>query len=256
MASTIIGTYPILNNKISFVDENGIQTITYIFTVKSSDVTTYLPKKDDPYYGPDVSGAKDSYIKIPSDTVSQYLVTQVNIDNLNGGLTKISVTTAGTQNTLTKPRLSLIPNQPLIFGLASSPIFGLASSPNSSSGDQGAGTARGGVGIVVTFIGVVGEEQLIFERYSYKSMPSSILGMPMPIPARQPFIVRNRNINIPVYDSVYSGYLCTETSFQRIGGVTLYRLSFKEQGYYQVYSCKTSGNTTICTAVPIYSFKD
>jgi len=248
MASTIIGIYPILNNKISFVDENGIQTITYIFTIKSSDVTTYLPKKDDPYYGPDVSGAKDSYIKSASDTVSQYLVTQVNIDNLNGGLTKISVTTAGTQNTLTKPRLSLIPNQPLIFGLASS--------PNPSSGDQGAGTARGGVGIVVTFIGVAGEEQLIFERYSYKSMPSSILGMPMPIPARQPFTVRTRNINIPVYDSVYSGYLCTETSFQRIGGVTLYRLSFKEQGYYQVYSCKTSDNTTICTAVPIYSFKD
>jgi hypothetical protein len=103
MSSTIIGTFPIFNSQNSTIDEFGIQTLNYNFTIKAEDAQAYIPNKDDEYYGPDINGLSGLYDPRTSANHSEYMVTQVSTNNLPGGLMEITVTTVGTLNIYTPP---------------------------------------------------------------------------------------------------------------------------------------------------------
>jgi hypothetical protein len=255
MASTIIGTYPIVNKQLSSIDDNGIQTISYVFTVKTADAFNYIPKKDDEYYGPGGITASSSTLfnpSLPSSTRSKYLVTNVNVDNLNGSLTQIVVNTSGSQNLGSPAKVRILPNYPLIFGLS-----GISTTnPSSYLGD---GRSRAGYGIMATFItaSTPEAEGVIFANYSNKVMPSILFSTAMPTPARNPFY-KNETTNQSEdgasegFTSSYSGFICTETTLQRIGGVTLFQLIYQELGYYYSISCPAGGG--ICQTNEAYNF--
>jgi hypothetical protein len=261
MAFTIIGTYPIINKQLSSIDDNGIQTISYVFTVKTTNAFNYIPKKDDEYYGPGELTASSSTLfnpDLPPSSRSKYLVTNVNIDNLNGGLTQIVVNTAGSQNLVSPPKVRILPNYPLLFGLSGISI-------TNSSSFLGGGNARSGYGIMATFItaSTPQSEGVVFTNYSNKLMPANLLGTVMPTPARESFYKVENNPNDPNdpngaggstgFISSYQGFICTETIFQRIGGVTLFQLIYKELGYYYSVSCPAGGGT--CQTNQIYNFE-
>jgi len=255
MASTIIGTYPIINKQLSSIDDNGIQTLSYAFTVKTASAYDYIPSKDDEYYGPGNLTASSSTFfnpSLPSSARSRYLVTSVNVDNVNGGLTQIVVNTAGSQNLLSPPKVRILPNYPLIFGLSG------ISTTNASS-YLGSGNARAGYGIMATFISASTPEAegVIFANYSNKVMPSILFSTAMPTPARSPFSVQettnqSENGASQGFTSEYSGFVCTETTLQRIGGVTLFQLIYQEQGYYYSVSCPAGGGA--CETNEAYRF--
>jgi len=258
MASTIIGTYPIINKQLSSIDDNGIQTISYVFTVKTTNAFNYIPKKDDEYYGPGSLTASSSTFfnpALPSSARSKYLVTSVNVNNINGGLTEIIVNTTGSQNLATPPKVRILPNYPLLFGLS-----GL-SAVNASSYFTylGAGKPRAGYGIMATFItaSTPESEGVIFANYSNKIMPANLLGTAMPTPAREPFYrteTTNQSENgaSENFTSSYSGFISTETTLQRIGGVTLFQLIYQEIGYYYSFSCPAGGGA--CQTNQAYNF--
>jgi hypothetical protein len=255
MASTIIGTYPIINKQLSSIDDNGIQTLSYAFTVKTTNAFSYIPKKDDEYYGPESLTASSSTLfnpDLPPSTRSKYLVTSVNVENVNGGLTQIVVNTAGSQNLVSPPKVRILPNYPLIFGLSG------ISTTNASS-YSGSGSARAGYGIMATFItaSTPESEGVVFRNYSNKLMPANLFGTTMPTPAREPFY-RNETTNQSEngasegFTSSYSGFISTETTLQRIGGVTLFQLIYQEIGYYYSVSCPAGGGA--CQTNEAYNF--
>jgi hypothetical protein len=254
MASTIIGTYPIINKQLSSIDDNGIQTLSYAFTVKTASAYDYIPSKDDEYYGPGNLTASSSTLfkpNLPSSTRSKYLVTSVNVDNINGGLTQIVVNTAGSQNIGSPAKVRILPNYPLIFGLSG------ISTTNAIS-YLGAGKPRAGYGIMATFItaSTPEAEAVIFANYSNKIMPSVLIGSPMPTPARSPFLgfqfpVGTGGVQTNGFQSNYSGFVCTETALQRIGGVTLFQLVYQELGYYYDIICSNGK----CETSYVYKFE-
>jgi len=254
MASTIIGTYPIINKQLSSIDDNGIQTLSYVFTVKTTNAFSYIPKKDDEYYGPgDLTASSSTFFNpsLPSSARSRYLVTSVNVDNVNGGLTQIVVNTAGSQNLSSPPKVRILPNYPLIFGLSG------ISTTNGSY--LGSGNARAGYGIMATFISASTPESegFIFANYSNKLMPANLFGTAMPTPAREPFYknettYQSENGASEGFESSYSGFISTETTLQRIGGVTLFQLIYKEIGYYYSVSCPAGGGA--CQTNQAYNF--
>lgn len=256
MASTIIGTYPIVNKQLSSIDDNGIQTISYAFTVKTADASTYIPKKDDEYYGPSGQTASSSTFFNPNLSSlerSKYLVTNVNIDNLNGSLTQITVNTSGSQNLGTPPKVRILPNYPLIFGLT-----GISTTNQLSY--QGDGRPRAGYGIMATFItaSTPEAEGVIFANYSNKVMPPLLFNTAMPTPARSPFYKEEitqesgNGVGSQGFTSRYLGFICTETTLQRIGGVTLFQLIYQELGYYYYTTCPAGGGT--CRTNYAYNF--
>lgn len=254
MASTIIGTYPIINKQLSSVDDNGIQTLSYVFTVKTTNAFSYIPKKDDEYYGPGDFTASSSTLfnpDLPPSTRSKYLVTSVNVENVNGGLTQIVVNTAGSQNLSSPPKVRILPNYPLIFGLSG------ISTTNGSY--LGSGNARAGYGIMATFISASTPESegFIFANYSNKLMPANLFGTAMPTPAREPFYknettYQSQNGASEGFESSYSGFISKETTLQRIGGVTLFQLIYQEIGYYYGISCPAGGGA--CQTNEAYNF--
>lgn len=267
MGFTIIGQYPIINSQNSYIDDNGIQKINYLFTVKTADAFDYLPSKDDEYYGP--TGALPSGQGLFDPRIeanrSKYLVLDAQMNNLSGGLTQIMVSTAGTQNINTPPKIRILPNYPLIYGLS-----GIS---QTSSKDIGIGDARGGYGVIMTFITKADSvsEGDIFMNYSRKVMPKSFRGVSLPVPARAPFgytnttggyrrdILGNIIENTPTetVTNNYYGFICKETTFERIGGVTLFKLIYSESGYYEVVSCPVPAegqNAVACTSNFAYNF--
>ena len=266
MALTILGTYPVINKQISDIDDNGIQKISYIFTVKTADAFDYLPLKDDEYYGPTGILASGQGLFDPRTATnrSKYLVLDAKMDNLSGGLTQIMVSTAGTQNINTPPKIRILPNYPLIYGLS-----GIS---QTIVGDIGIGDSNGGYGIVMTFITKADSvsEGDIFLNYSRKLMPVSFRGFSLPVPARAPFgytnttggIIRDifgnitGNTGTETIANSYFGFICKETTFQRIGGITLFQLIYSESGFYRADVCPVAepGQTAACTTNFAYNF--
>lgn len=250
MSSLILGTYPILNSKISSIDENGIETLSYAYTVKTEDAIYYTPEKDAEFYGlVDANNPIDS--EKPTDfpvTSSSYLVTQVSADQLSGGLTKLNINTVGTRNIDTPARVSLLPNYPLIYGLSgTSELFG----DNYAILQYKAGTLariqRGGVGVVVTFIDEKGTEQAIYQTYSYAIMPSTLKNSSLPVARRGAFYTESQS-GLYYQSLSYAGFICKEITFQTYGAIIIYRLTFAESGKMS-WSVASSDGATGSSAV-------
>lgn len=253
----IIGTYPILNSQNSSIDENGIQTLSYVVTVKTGDVSTYLPVKDDEYYGP--ANAPGAFDPRTSSTASKYLVTQTSVTILAGGLSQLNINTVGSLNIQTKPKVRIIPNKPLLFGLngslSGSPI--ISDNDNLLPGYIGVGNPISGYGVEVSFITESTQEAegFVFANYFNKLMPSSIFGTDLPVPAKTPFFQgrseEGQGGNSTSVQSTYYGFLCSENAYQRVGGVSLFRLIYTEKGF-AIYT-QTSLATTLSTT--LYDFR-
>jgi len=264
MALTILGTYPIINKQTSAIDDNGIQTISYVFTVKSENAYSYIPAKDAEYYGPGVNSSSSSttFASQNSDVKSKYLVTHVGIETLNGGLTQIVVSTAGSQNTLTPPRIEILPNYPLIFGLSG----GLQANVYSTEPNRGDGRPNAGLAVMSTFItkNNVESESEIFNNFAGRIMPSSFRGISFPVPARTAGqwgggSVTTYQFGVPTVgtgnrqNSNYFGFIAKQVTLQRIGGVTLFKLIYSESGYYMETACSGPNNTE-CATNEVYNY--
>jgi len=256
MASTIIGTYPIVNKQISSIDDNGVETLSYAFTIKTSDTSKYVPSKDDEYYGPSSSASTSYAITAdPNATFlsSKYLVTQVSIENLNGSLTQIIVNTAGTRNAQTAPKIRLLPNYPLIFGLK-----GISELPPADPSFPytmiGAGKDRGGFGVMMTFNtpNTPTDEGNVYSTLSNKQMPSFFRGTPLPTPQQDPFYFSNNTQTKDGFISNYRGFICGETTYQKIGGVIVFQLIYREMGRAQTFACDSKNE---CSGVDIYNYE-
>jgi hypothetical protein len=259
MSSLILGTYPILNSKISNIDENGIETLSYAYTVKTDDSIYYTPGVDEEFYGLGNSSYPIDSVKPADfpDTSSSYLVTQVTSSQLSGGLTQLQINTMGTKNIDSPAKVSLLPNYPLIYGLSGS--GGVDLSPDGLIGiafnylpkQKEAVINRitnGGVGVSVTFIDERGTEQQIHRTYFNSIMPASIKNTLLP--------VSNNPQNI--FQSLYfgtgvilesRGFICKEFVYQTYGGVLLYRLLFAESGYAQAIRYYNAGDPPTITSI-------
>ena len=56
MATNIVGTFPILNRQKSQTDEYGFDYVNYQYTIKTSTLNQYIPKKDDVFNGLQLGG--------------------------------------------------------------------------------------------------------------------------------------------------------------------------------------------------------
>jgi len=256
----ILGTYPIINKQMSSIDDNGVETLSYAFTVKTADVYKYVPSKDDEYYGPNGEMVPPSSFFDPSTSSlrSKYLVTSVSIDNLNGGLTQIVVNTAGTKNSDTPPKIRLLPNYPLIFGLK-------GVTPDETYGTTyeiniGNGGSRTGFGVMLTFItkNTIEAEVGIYTSLSNKLMPPSFRDAKLPTPNRQPFYYTSpanpepQSSQTVSFTSQYFGFICGETTYTKIGGVIVFQLIYREMGSAYSSICPTTGGA--CETNTLYNF--
>lgn len=250
MASEIIGTYPITQSVNSYFNEYGIQFVDYNFTIKSTDASQYIPKQGDAFAGVGVSNP----VGISNSKSSVYRVTKVSTSNLFGGLTQVQVNTAGTQNIESPPIVSTLPNYPLIFGLKTN--------SSNAAPTTGYGSPNKGLGIMLAFIDAIENESNIFT--SLVEMPSIFRGVALPVPAKAPFAssytIENspgQNAGSTGYSIMYSGFIRKEITFQRIGGVTLFKLIFAESGSYYVSTCPAfaPGQAVAnCSTVQVYNF--
>ena len=243
MPSTILGTYPITSSQTNSRDEYGIEVKSWVFTVKTSDLLSYLPKKDDPYAGPGVT----------APTTNPYRVTQAEARNLSGDLTEVSVSATGSQFN-TGPVVSLISGCPFIFGLKGGAGAGNA---------LGLGYATSGFGVQVSFVvpATNNSENSAVATYLYKIMPGTFMGVSLPAPARSPFFQEfyqtfssdefaGGEQQRKTGELRYQGYIADEITFRRHGGATLVNLIYREKG--SLYYLQWSGNTG--TASFVYNF--
>lgn len=252
MASDIIGTYPILQDLQSYTDQFGITYTSYFFTVPTISANAYTPTQDSPYYGPNTQATS----AMPG-TYAQFRVVAVDSKLLNGGLTEIMVKTAGASNINPPPKISLLPNYPLIFGLKQT--------SNTSIPEYGVGNPTLGLGVEMRFMDAAENEGNIFSNLL--QMPVTFRGVALPVPSKLPF-TKSWN-NDPLTGGVqigfsseggtinYKGFTRKEISFQRIGGVTLFRIIFAEAGEYYTYACPPatgqSGGQN-CQTAQVYNF--
>jgi hypothetical protein len=254
----IIGTYPIVNKQISSINDDGVETISYAFTIKTSDTNKYVPTKDDEYYGPSASASTAYAIEFspsPNADASKYLVTSVDVQNLNGGLTQIIVHTAGTRNIETPPKIRLLPNYPLLFGLSGT-TQNTNSDPNNIYNWIGAGRSRAGLGVMMTFVtaNTIEGESFVYSSLSNKLMPRAFRGTLLPAPAKEPFRHDSRNTNnsLSWIVSNYKGFVCAETTYQKIGGAIVFQLIYREMGNAYSVNCPPEGG--VCITTTIYNF--
>jgi hypothetical protein len=248
---TILGTYPILNSESANTNVDGIEFINYVFTVPTSTALANIPKPNEAYYGPIVSTTGSSFVAKPgTGSAGSYRVISSSVENLSGGLSQISVQTAGASDAqAAAPRIRILTNYPLIFGLGS--ISG--NIPQNSY--RGAGLDTAGYGVMVNFItnNDIGEETEVFNTYSQKIMPAEFRGVPTPVPTRQPFSITGGSPTNS-YQSVYKGFICKSTTLQRIGGVILWELTYSESGKYIETLCEGSGENAQCTQSVAYDY--
>jgi hypothetical protein len=260
MASTIIGTYPIVNKQISSIDDNGVETLSYAFTIKTSDTSKYVPSKDDEYYGPSSSASTSYSIRAnpnPTALSSKYLVTSVNVENLNGGLTQIIVNTAGTRNAETPPKIRLLPNYPLLFGLKGI-ITSPPPDPNIPWTNIGADKPRAGLGVMMTFNtpNTATDEAYVYSTLSNKVMPFSFRNTLLPTPQAEPFSFTDQtSTTLNSFSVLYKGFICGETTYQKIGGVIIFQLIYREMGKYTTTFCNIDNNITTCSTTTVYNYE-
>jgi hypothetical protein len=242
MATSILGTFPILNAKKSQTDEFGFDYVTYQYMAKLSQLDSLLPKKDDKFFGI----APDTF---PAE--SEYVVTNTETNLANGGLVEFAIQTTGTRNAIdgNAPKITLFPNSgPLIFGL--------------SSGSQGVGLdgsiglSGKGIAVQLQFLGAggAGNEAATISTYLFSLMPPIFRGTLMPIQARQPSAFGDPSKN--GVHGTYNGFRCKSVRTERRGGLTLYTLSFEEAGQaFRTQGLEPGGGATANTTVDLlYNF--
>ena len=235
MATSILGTFPILNFKKSQTDEYGFDYVSYQFTIETEPLTfTYsIPKKDDVFLG---------YLqKAYSGTVG-YVVDTVETNNINGGLTELAVNTVGSKNTaeLNTPRVTLISGGPLIFGLS-------GTAAPSQFQIEGYGKSGAGQSVEIKFLangGASGQQQ-IFTTHFNSVMPTTFRGISLPAPARAPGQFSNETYpesgGIQGTAGEYYGFICKTILTEKRGSLLLVTLTYSEAGF--AYSWSGSGNT-------------
>ena len=225
MPTNIVGTFPILSRQKSQTDEYGFDYVNYQYILKTSTVTDYIPKKDDVFNGLILGGYGDgsTYFRPSMVGGSQYAVTTVEVNPLQGDLSELSIDTVGTKNAIDDnlPQITIRQGGPLIFGLGSD-----------IQGAFGAGVGKASVGLVIElkFLGLGGnsQEATIYNTYFGKTIPSSFRGVSVP-EAIRPFSF-NYEVNGRGVSGGYSGYCCKTVITERRGFLTLYTLTFAECG--------------------------
>ena len=228
MATSILGTFPILNFKKSQTDEYGFDYVTYQYTIKTSDLANYNIKKDDIFNGIETWN-KTSW-SISGTPSSLYVVDTVENQNTAGGLTELTVNTVGTKNfSNPPPRVTLISGGPLIFGL-------LGTTPSGQISGYGASGA--GQSVEVKFIaegGAAGQQE-VFTKHFASIMPANIGGISLPSRARPPGgfnnvrYSENGSPNGGTYGAYY-GFVCKTILTEKRGSLLLVTLVYSEAGY-------------------------
>jgi hypothetical protein len=253
MATSIVGTFPILSFKKSQTDEYGFNYVSYQYTIKTSDLAAYNIKKDDVFDGIEtwhgISWTKNATPGL------LYVVDTVESKNTAGGLTELTINTVGTKNIANPPRVNLISGGPLIFGL-------LGTQPSGQI--WGYGVSGAGQSVEVKFLasgGAVGQQE-VFTRHFSSAMPTSIGGISLPAPARAPGRFNNDyttprselNPEVTVRGDtvVYYGFVCKTILTEKRGSLLLVTLVFSEAGY--AYYWPNITGTGPQTAINRYNF--
>jgi hypothetical protein len=253
MATTILGTFPILNSKKSQTDEYGFDYLSYQYTIKTSDLAKYNIKKDDVFTGIE-SWNGTSFARSPSVSGSTYVVDDVQTDNVEGGLTDLTVNTVGTKNSIesNSPRVVLISGGPLIFGLSGTPP---APAKPFTPSSIGYGVAGAGQSIEVKFLangGTIGQQE-IFTQFFSSLMPATFRGLSLPAPAKPPHTI---SVEFPSGDSTikfngyYYGFVCKTILTEKRGSLLLVTLTFSEAGLVT----RTIRTPTEVTSSAVYDF--
>lgn len=250
MATNIVGTFPILNSKKSQTDEYGFDYVSYEYTIKTSDLALYNIKKDDVFTGIE-SWNGTSFARSPSVGGSTYVVDDVQTNNVEGGLTELTVNTVGTKISVqvNSPRVVLLSGGPLIFGLSGTP-------PSGSIWGYGIGGAGQSVEVKFLDNGGTSGQQAVFTQYFASLMPASFRGIPLPSQAKEPHSFSNviyqgggqTSPGLPVgVDGIYYGFVCKTVLTEKRGSLLLVTLTFSEAGKatsYEITSQTTGAGST------------
>lgn len=246
MATSILGTFPILTFKKSQTDEFGFDYLSYQYTIKTSDLALYNIKKDDVFTGIE-SWTGTSFSKSPSSGPT-YVVDSVETNNVAGGLTELVVNTIGSKNIveLNTPRIVLISGGPLIFGL---------SGTRASGSIAGYGVSGAGQSVEVKFLsngGIIGQQE-VFTTHFASTMPATFRGISLPAPARSAGSFSNETSNVlgklSGIGGQYNGFVCKTILTEKRGSLLLVTLTYSEAGF----AYNWPGNDTN-TSVSLYFF--
>ena len=223
MATNIVGTFPILNRQKSQTDEYGFDYITYEYTLKTETVDQFRPQKDDFFNGT----LSRQYVNFNNSQSQSYVVENVEVTPMNGGLSALTIQTVGTKTdpSTASPKVFIRQGGPLIFGL------------EGSVGFNGAGAiSGGGQEIEVKFMeyGGVAGENIIYQRYYTKVIPVIFRNTKLPTPASQPkafdFTRTSENgLKNGTFGSYY-GFVCKRVSTERRGALLLASVFYSEAG--------------------------
>ena len=244
MATTILGTFPILTSKKSETDEYGFDYVSYQYTIKTSTIGNYNIKKDDVFDGIETWRGL-SWTKSPNPG-SLYVVDNVQTINVEGGLTKITVNTVGTKNIANPPRVSLLSSGPLIFGLSGTPPSGTI---------YGYGASGVGQSVEVKFLasGGAAGQQAVFTTHFSSNMPITLGGISLPALAGRVGHFSDEHIYVGVGPYTagsfgdYFGFVCKTILTEKRGSLLLVTLIFSEAGYAFSWVGTEGSNQTTST---------
>jgi hypothetical protein len=249
MATSILGTFPILNSTKSQTDEYGFDYVSYQYTIKTSTLDSYNIKKDDVFDGIEswrgISWARSA------NSSALYVVDNVETRNTAGDLTELTVSTIGTKNSaeLNTPRVSLISGGPLIFGL---------SGTTPSDAIYGYGVSGAGQSVEVKFLanGGAAGQQAVFTTYFASNMPATFRGISLPVPARAAGDFSSEYFDGETQRAgefgVYHGFICKTILTEKRGSLLLVTLIFSEAGYASVWNAQDANG--LQTASSVYAF--
>ena len=226
MAISTVGTFPILNFKKSQTDEYGFDYVSYQFTIETEPLffTYSIPKKDDVFLG---------YLQKTYIGTVGYVVDTVETNNIDGGLTELTINTIGCKNSIESnpPRVCLLSGCPIIFGLLGTPplIVGAGTSI------CGYGIAGAGQSVEVKFLaagGTLGQVEVFSNNFA-SLMPAKFRGVSLPVSARLPHTFSNiilSNGFMLGISGFYYGFVCKTITTEKRGGLLLATLIFSEAG--------------------------
>jgi hypothetical protein len=248
MATSIIGTFPILTFRKSQTDEYGFDYLSFQYTIKTSDLAFYNIKKDDVFTGIEFWNGGISFAASPN-SAPPYVVDTVETNNVAGGLTELMVNTVGTKNSAesNSPRITLLAGGPLIFGLS-------GTAPTSQFQIGGYGVSGAGQSVEVKFLakgGAIGQQE-IFTTHFASLMPVTFRGISLPVPARQPGqfnnvkYAENGSPNGGTFGT-YHGFICKTILTEKRGSLLMVTLVYSEAG-------RASGFNSPGQATTLYDF--
>jgi len=233
MATSIIGTFPILTFKKSQTDEYGFDYLSYQYTIKTSDLAAYNIKKDDVFTGIESWTGISFAASAGPNSAPPYVVDNVETKNLPGGLTELLVNTVGSKNSpkQNSPRVVLLSGGPLIFGLS-------GTAPTSQFQIQGYGASGAGQSVEVKFLakGGASGQQEIFTTHFASLMPATFQGISLPAPAKQPGRFTNVTTDAVAggppngTEGTYYGFVCKTILTEKRGALLLVTLVYSEAG--------------------------